>query len=43
MMWESGSRMWRSLAGSYYVEWLTDRIEQEAWKLFNELEGGGVT
>ena len=22
------------LAGSYYVEWLTDRMEQEAWKLF---------
>ena len=29
------------LAGSYYVEWLTDRIEQEAWKLFNDLEQRG--
>ena len=29
------------LAGSYYVEWLTDRIEKEAWKLFNELEERG--
>jgi methylmalonyl-CoA mutase N-terminal domain/subunit len=42
MMWESGLRdVTDPLAGSYYVEWLTDRIEQEAWKLFNELEDRG--
>jgi len=42
MMWESGLRdVADPLAGSYYVEWLTDRIEQEAWKLFNEVEERG--
>ena len=42
MMWESGLRQVADpLAGSYYVEWLTDRIEKEAWKLFNELEKRG--
>lgn len=42
MMWESGMRdVTDPLAGSYYVEWLTDRIEKEAWKLFNEVEERG--
>jgi len=42
MMWESGLRQVADpLAGSYYVEWLTDRVEKEAWKLFNELEERG--
>ena len=41
-MWESGIKdVADPLAGSYYVEWLTDRIEQEAWKLFHELEERG--
>ncbi|MEM3670663.1 MAG: methylmalonyl-CoA mutase family protein [Thermoprotei archaeon] len=31
------------LAGSYYVEWLTDRVEEEALKLMDEIEKrGGV-
>lgn len=32
------------LAGSYYVEWLTDRIEEEAWKILDHIEklGGMV-
>jgi methylmalonyl-CoA mutase N-terminal domain/subunit len=42
MMWESGMKdVADPLAGSYYLEWLTDQIEQEAWKLFNELEERG--
>jgi methylmalonyl-CoA mutase N-terminal domain/subunit len=42
MMWESGMRQVADpLAGSYYVEWLTNQMEQEAWKLFNELEDHG--
>ncbi|MEX1147794.1 MAG: methylmalonyl-CoA mutase, partial [Sphingomonadales bacterium] len=32
------------LGGSYYVEWLTDRIAAEAWKLIEEAEDmGGMT
>ena len=32
------------LAGSYYVEWLTDRLEKEAWKITGEIEErGGFT
>ncbi|PSN83716.1 methylmalonyl-CoA mutase [Candidatus Marsarchaeota G2 archaeon ECH_B_SAG-F08] len=31
------------LAGSYFVESLTDKVEEEAWKLINEIESlGGV-
>jgi len=32
------------LAGSYYLEALTDQIEDEAWKIYNELDamGGSV-
>ncbi|MDO8784854.1 MAG: methylmalonyl-CoA mutase family protein [Syntrophales bacterium] len=33
------------LAGSYYVEALTDQIEEEAWEIYNKIEdmGGAVT
>jgi len=32
------------LAGSYYVEWLTDKIEEEAWKYIDRIERmGGMT
>ncbi len=42
MMWESGLRdVTDPLGGSYYVEQLTDQMEQEAWKLYNELEARG--
>lgn len=42
MMWESGMRdVADPLAGSYYVEWLTDQMEQEAWKLYNKVEERG--
>ncbi|OWP56399.1 MAG: methylmalonyl-CoA mutase [Thermoplasmatales archaeon B_DKE] len=31
------------LGGSYYVEWLTDRMEEEAFRYFNEIEKmGGI-
>jgi methylmalonyl-CoA mutase N-terminal domain/subunit len=31
------------LAGSYYVEWLTDKIEEEVYRYFEKIEGiGGV-
>jgi methylmalonyl-CoA mutase N-terminal domain/subunit len=41
-MWESGLRQVADpLAGSYYVECLTNEMEQEAWKLFNEVEEHG--
>jgi len=32
------------LAGSYYVEWLTNRIEEEAWKLIHKVDemGGAI-
>jgi len=42
MMWESGLRdVADPLAGSYYVEWLTDQMEKEAWKIYEELENRG--
>ncbi|MCP4749463.1 MAG: hypothetical protein GY866_01085 [Proteobacteria bacterium] len=42
MMWESGLRdVADPLAGSYYVEWLTDQMEKKAWEIFNELEERG--
>lgn len=42
MMWESGlPDVADPLAGSYYVESLTDKMEQAAWKIFNELEERG--
>ena len=32
------------LAGSYYVEWLTDQMEEEAWKYIDRIEMmGGMT
>ncbi len=32
------------LGGSYYVEWLTDRLAREAWSLIEEVEAmGGMT
>lgn len=42
VMWESGVKQVADpLGGSYYVEWLTDRIESEAWKIFEEVEARG--
>ena len=42
MMWESGLKdVADPLAGSYYVEWLTDQMEKEAWKIYNRLEERG--
>jgi methylmalonyl-CoA mutase N-terminal domain/subunit len=42
MMWESGLKdVADPLAGSYYVEWLTDQMEKKAWTIFNELEAKG--
>ena len=29
------------LAGSYFVEWLTDRVEEEAWKIIYRIEDMG--
>lgn len=29
------------LAGSYYIEWLTDRIEEEAWRIIDRIESMG--
>ena len=32
------------LAGSYYVEWLTDKMEEEAWRYIDRIEAmGGMT
>ncbi|MBE0599530.1 MAG: acyl-CoA mutase large subunit family protein [Desulfuromonadales bacterium] len=42
MMYESGLRdVADPLAGSYYVECLTDQMEKAAWQIFNELEERG--
>jgi methylmalonyl-CoA mutase N-terminal domain/subunit len=42
MMWESGLRnVADPLAGSYYVEWLTDQMEQRAWEIYNDIESKG--
>jgi len=42
LMWESGVRnVADPLAGSYYVESLTDQIEAKAWELFDEIEANG--
>ena len=42
LMWESGVRnVADPLAGSYYVEKLTDDIEAAAWELYNEIEANG--
>ncbi|MDY7032257.1 MAG: methylmalonyl-CoA mutase family protein [Thermodesulfobacteriota bacterium] len=42
---ESGvSKVCDPLGGSYYVEWLTERLEQETWKIVDEIEKrGGFT
>ncbi len=29
------------LAGSYFVEWLTDRVEEEAWRYIDKIDGLG--
>ncbi len=29
------------LGGSYYIEWLTDKIEEEAWKIIDRVESMG--
>lgn len=29
------------LGGSYYIEWLTDKIEEEAWKIIDKIESMG--
>jgi len=42
MMWESGLRdVADPLAGSYYVESLTDQMEKKAQELLDEIEGQG--
>ncbi len=42
LMWETGIRdVADPLAGSYFVEKLTDDMEAEAWKIFDELESRG--
>jgi methylmalonyl-CoA mutase N-terminal domain/subunit len=42
LMWESGVRdVADPLAGSYYVESLTDEMEARAWEIFNEIEAKG--
>jgi len=42
VMWESGLRdVADPLAGSYYVESMTDQMEKKAWEIFNELEARG--
>lgn len=42
LMWESGVRdVADPLAGSYFVENLTDEMEEKAWEIYNELEARG--
>lgn len=42
IMWETGLRdVVDPLGGSYFLEWLTDRIEQEAWRIFEDVEKRG--
>jgi len=42
MMWESGLRnVADPLGGSYYLESLTDKMEKEAWEIYNDLESRG--
>ena len=42
LMWESGIKeVADPLAGSYYVESLTDKMEEEAWEIYHELEARG--
>ena len=42
LMWESGVRdVADPLAGSYYVEKLTDEIEANGWEIYNEIEANG--
>ena len=42
LMWESGIKdVADPLAGSYFVEALTDKMESEAWEIYNELEAKG--
>jgi methylmalonyl-CoA mutase N-terminal domain/subunit len=45
LAYESGvSDVVDPLAGSYYVEWLTDQLEKEAWEIINQVDdlGGSV-
>ncbi len=42
LMWESGVRdVADPLGGSYFIEKLTDDMEAEAWRIFDELEAAG--
>lgn len=42
LMWESGVRTVADpLGGSYFVEKLTDEMEEEAWAIFGEIEASG--
>jgi methylmalonyl-CoA mutase N-terminal domain/subunit len=42
LMWESGARQVADpLAGSYFVERLTDQMEEAAWEIFEDLEQRG--
>jgi methylmalonyl-CoA mutase N-terminal domain/subunit len=42
LMWESGARQVADpLAGSYFVEKLTDEMEDAAWEIFEDLEQRG--
>jgi methylmalonyl-CoA mutase N-terminal domain/subunit len=41
-MWESGARAVADpLGGSYFVEKLTDEMEEEAWSIYDEIEDAG--
>jgi methylmalonyl-CoA mutase N-terminal domain/subunit len=42
LMWESGVRAVADpLGGSYFVEKLTDQMEEEAWAIYDEIESSG--
>ncbi|MGE3620087.1 MAG: acyl-CoA mutase large subunit family protein [Acidimicrobiia bacterium] len=42
LMWESGARnVADPLGGSFYVEKLTDQMEEEAWAIYEEIESRG--
>jgi methylmalonyl-CoA mutase N-terminal domain/subunit len=42
MMWESGLKdVADPLAGSYYMETLTNQMEEEGWRLYNKMEERG--
>jgi methylmalonyl-CoA mutase, N-terminal domain len=42
LMWESGARQVADpLGGSYFIERLTDQMEEAAWEIFEDLEARG--